>query len=110
MPALEEAQPVATYALLSGGHDSAAVARWAAEHLRLDALLHIDTTIGVDETREYVRALAHDLGVPLVIDSRTDDGAGYEELVAKFGFPTWCLSAGDAIASTTTGGLTFSRS
>jgi 3'-phosphoadenosine 5'-phosphosulfate sulfotransferase (PAPS reductase)/FAD synthetase len=92
LPALDEANPVAVYALLSGGHDSAAVARWAVEALadtgrRFDGLLHIDTTIGVDETREYVRDLARLLGVPLRVESRDDSGAGYDELVRAFGFP-----------------------
>lgn len=92
LPALEEAAPIATYALISGGHDSAAVARWAVEALgdaghRFDGLLHINTTIGVDETREYVYQLAREYGVPLLVDSRDDSGAGYEELVSAFGFP-----------------------
>lgn len=92
LPVLEAADPVAVYALLSGGHDSAAVARWAVEALsdagqRFDGLLHIDTTIGVDETREYVRDLAKLLGVPLRIESRNDYGYGYDELVREFGFP-----------------------
>lgn len=87
MPAIESGKPVATYALVSGGHDSAAVARWAAEHLRLDALLHINTTIGVEETREYVRELARHLGIPLIEEMRDDYGNGYEEMVRYFGFP-----------------------
>jgi 3'-phosphoadenosine 5'-phosphosulfate sulfotransferase (PAPS reductase)/FAD synthetase len=88
LPALRDGKPVATYALVSGGHDSAAVARWAVEHVQdLTGLLHIDTTIGVDETREYVRCLARELGAPLVVASRDDAGNGYRELVQQFGFP-----------------------
>lgn len=87
LPAIEEHKPVAIYAMLSGGHDSAAVARWAAEHLSVDALLHINTTIGVEETREFVRRLAKDYSLPLIEEARDDYGNGYEELVQEFGFP-----------------------
>lgn len=87
LPAIADHKPVAIYAMVSGGHDSAAVARWAAEHLELDALLHINTTIGVEETRVFVRALAIEYGVPLIEESRNDVGDGYEELVREFGFP-----------------------
>lgn len=88
MPTLEQFKPVAVYALTSGGNDSSAVAHWAAANLpRLDGLLHINTTIGVRETREYVHSLAAHLDVPVVVESRDDNGNGYEEVVREFGFP-----------------------
>ncbi len=88
MAALEEFEPVAVYALTSGGNDSSAVAHWAASNLpSFDGLLHIDTTIGVRETQEYVRTLAKHLDVAVAVESRGNDGAGYEELVRQFGFP-----------------------
>lgn len=87
LPAIEEHRPVATYALISGGGDSTAVARWAVEHLRLDGLLHLNTTIGVEETREFVRWYARELGVPLIEEARDDHGNGYEEMLRTFGFP-----------------------
>jgi 3'-phosphoadenosine 5'-phosphosulfate sulfotransferase (PAPS reductase)/FAD synthetase len=85
LPALEEHKPVAVYALVSGGHDSAAVARWAVEALegRFAGFLHIDTTIGVEETRDYVRRIAREWGVPL----RVEAGQDYGSVVREFGFP-----------------------
>lgn len=87
LPAVEEFAPVAVYALMSGGHDSAAVVRWAAEHLPLDGIVHVNTSIGVDETRDYVRATARDLRIPLLEELPEHGGDSYEALVREFGFP-----------------------
>lgn len=81
--ALERHAPVAIYGLVSGGNDSAAVLHWLANTDRLTAAVHMDTTIGVPETREWVEWYCRNLGVPLIV-KRAEE---YEHLVRKFGFP-----------------------
>ena len=83
--AIEEYDPIKVYALVSGGNDSTVTAHIAAQHgPRLDAIVHINTGIGVEETREYVREFAKWLPAPLIekYAPRT-----YEELVMQYGFP-----------------------
>lgn len=80
-----EFNPVRVYALVSGGKDST-----VASHLsvrfgpRTDALVHINTGIGVEQTREYVRSFAKWLEMPLI---EKHSPKTYEELVLKHGFP-----------------------
>ena len=83
--AIAEHDPVRVYALVSGGNDSTVAAHLAATFgPRVDALAHINTGIGIEETRHYVRRFADWLGLPLIekLPPRT-----YEELVMEHGFP-----------------------
>ena len=83
--AIAEHNPVKVYALVSGGNDSTVTAHLAKEYgPRLDGIVHIDTGIGVDETREYVRSFADWLKVPLIVKRPS---VSYEDLVMKYGFP-----------------------
>ena len=54
--AIEEHDPIKVYVLVSGGNDSTVAASVAAlSGARLDGIVHINTGIGVEQTREYVR-------------------------------------------------------
>ena len=82
---IAEYNPVKVYALVSGGNDSTVTAHLAKEFgPRLDGLVHINTGIGVEETRQFVRTFAKWLQMPLIEKSPP---VTYEELVLKYGFP-----------------------
>ena len=83
--AIKENDPIKVYALVSGGNDSTVAAHLATRlGPRVDAAVHINTGIGVEQTREYVRSFASWLDLPLIekYAPRT-----YEELVMEYGFP-----------------------
>lgn len=70
--------------LYSGGNDSTVLA-----HLmrgRADTAVHIDTTIGIAETQDFVKQTCKDWGLPLIIETAP---IPYEELVTdpKLGMP-----------------------
>ena len=85
--ALAEHEPVvALYALFSGGHDSLTSTAIAAQHPRFTAVVHINTGIGIEETREFVRETCQAQGWPL-IEAMPEHR--YEDLVLKRGgFPS----------------------
>lgn len=85
--AIERYKPVATFALFSGGHDSLSATYVAMQSKRVDAVAHINTGIGVEQTREFVRATCKRYGWPLKEYYAKDLGQDYEELVVKWGFP-----------------------
>ena len=64
--AVNEYQPVATYALFSGGHDSLTSTAIAARHATFAAAVHINTGIGIEQTREFVRETCRANGWPLI--------------------------------------------
>jgi 3'-phosphoadenosine 5'-phosphosulfate sulfotransferase (PAPS reductase)/FAD synthetase len=93
--------PSHVFALVSGGTDSLCVARLASRHPRFTACAHVNTEIGVEETREYVRQLCREHGWPL-LEYRAprppfkDKGGNpwgrpgqtaYEAMVVRWGFP-----------------------
>ena len=83
--AIEEHDPIKVYVLVSGGNDSTVAAHIAARSgVSIDAIVHINTGIGVEQTREYVREFARWLQTPLIerFAPRT-----YEEIVMQYGFP-----------------------
>ena len=83
--AVREHDPVRVYALVSGGNDSTVAAHVAAQHgPRVDALVHINTGIGIEETREFVRSFAQWMEMPLIEKHAPKT---YEELVMQYGFP-----------------------
>lgn len=81
-------KPVEFFALFSGGHDSltaTAIAFKWAEHRGIDmTAAHIDTTIGIPETQQFVRDTCRQHRWPLVIKQGDRD---YESLVTEYGFP-----------------------
>jgi len=83
--AIREYNPIKVYALVSGGNDSTVVGHLAARHgPGVDAFVHINTGIGVEQTREYVRDFARWLETPLIEKHAPKT---YEELVMEYGFP-----------------------
>lgn len=84
--AIEEHNPVKVYALVSGGNDSTVVADLAYRYgPKVDAIVHINTGIGVPQTREFVREFSKNwLELPLIEKHAPKT---YEELVLEYGFP-----------------------
>lgn len=84
--ALAEHEPVRVYALVSGGNDSTVVAHLAKTYLPniVNAVVHINTGIGIEQTREYVRQFVTKLNLPLI---EKHAPKSYEELVLQHGFP-----------------------
>ena len=86
--AIEKFKPVAIYAGFSGGNNSLALAHWMMAHVPGCELFHIDTGIGVQQTREFVQETAERYGWPLTIIRALEDcGSDYDWLVRRFGFP-----------------------
>lgn len=86
--AIEEHKPVAVYALFSGGHDSLTATHIAAQHPAFKAAVHINTGIGIAETREFVRDTCRDQKWPLIeFRAKEDCGQDYRQLVIEHGFP-----------------------
>jgi 3'-phosphoadenosine 5'-phosphosulfate sulfotransferase (PAPS reductase)/FAD synthetase len=77
---------VANVVLFSGGGDSTALldvmhATGLATHIA-----HVDTTIGIPETREHVDRVAASYGLPFIVES-PDPGDRYEDIILTHGFP-----------------------
>lgn len=84
--AVQEWKPVATFGLFSGGHDSLTSTAIAAKHPTFTAAVHINTGIGIEETREFVRETCKEQGWPLI---ELHSEHKYEELVlTRGGFPS----------------------
>ena len=88
--AIAEHDPVAVYALCSGGHDSLVLSDIAAQHPSLTAVVHINTGIGIEEGRNHLRSVAEERGWPFreySHDLGNHPGPTYEEIILKHGFP-----------------------
>jgi len=72
------------YALFSGGHDSLVNTHYCMENGLADCVVHIDTGIGIPQTKEYVIDRCREHEWPLVII--TSD-FNYEEIVLENKFP-----------------------
>ena len=72
------------YALFSGGHDSLVSTHKMMLAGETGTVLHIDTGIGIPETREYVERVCEEQGWPLKVVSSDFD---YEGIVTEYGFP-----------------------
>ena len=89
--AYDEHQPVASFALFSGGHDSltntAVCMAWAERRGVSMKVAHIATGIGIPDTFEFVQAVCADRGWELLVYSAAEHGRTYESLVTEYGFP-----------------------
>lgn len=84
--AVADWDPVALYGLFSGGHDSLTSTAIAAQHPAFTAAVHINTGIGIEETREFVRETCRKQGWPLI---ELHSEHRYEDLVlGRGGFPS----------------------
>lgn len=86
--AIETYHPVAKFVGFSGGDDSLATTYWMMENVPGCQVLHCNTGIGIEKTREFVRDTCHQYGWPLTeIRAKEDCGQDYDELVLERGFP-----------------------
>lgn len=95
--AIELHKPKHVFALLSGGHDSMTVTHFVARVLdsRLTAVVHVNTGIGIEQTRQYVRDQCAHYGWNLLeykaAENTKADGSPdpmvYEDIVTENGFP-----------------------
>lgn len=74
-----------TFALFSGGHDSLCSTALASERPDFKAVVHINTGVGIEETREFVRSTCEEQGWPLI--EMHPDAKTYRDLVAEKGMP-----------------------
>lgn len=72
------------FGLFSGGHDSMCASHVASQHPAFSGVAHIDTTIGIPQTRQYVRDQAERYGWDLKVYTPP---VSYREIVLKHGFP-----------------------
>ena len=98
---LEEAiklhSPKHIFGLFSGGHDSVTVTHFAARALqkRMTGVVHINTGIGIPQTREYVRETCKYFNWNLIVYKATEnvnakgepDPMIFEDIVLQNGFP-----------------------
>ena len=95
--AIDMHSPKHIFGLFSGGHDSVTVTHFAARALceRLTGVVHINTGIGIPQTRKYVRGISKYFNWNLIeykatenVNAKGDpDPMIYEELVIRLGFP-----------------------
>lgn len=76
--------PSHVFGLFSGGHDSLCACHVASRHPQFSGCIHINTGIGVEETRQFVRDTCDRFGWSL---SEYHPPVTYEELVIDQGFP-----------------------
>lgn len=84
--AIAEHKPSQAYVLFSGGKDSSVTLDYLWRNHRdvVTAALHINTGIGIPQTREFAQAFCEQRGIPF-IEIRTEHN--YEEIVKQHGFP-----------------------
>lgn len=75
----------ATVVLFSGGNDSTALAHLF--HRDVDYAAHANTTVGIEETREFVRNTCEEWGLPLIERMAPREEDRYRALVLAQGFP-----------------------
>lgn len=80
--------PVAKFSMLSGGDGSLAATHWAMANVPGCEVLHINTGIGIERTRLFVRETCAREGWKLTeIHAKHDCGHDYDEIVSEYGFP-----------------------
>jgi 3'-phosphoadenosine 5'-phosphosulfate sulfotransferase (PAPS reductase)/FAD synthetase len=77
--------PIRSFALFSGGNDSIVTTHLSMSTGLVDEVLHINTGIGIPETRQFVQETCKALGWPLR-EIHAEKGQ-YEKFVRKYGFP-----------------------
>ncbi len=83
--AVAEHTPTHVFALFSGGHDSLSSTHVASQHPSFTAAVHINTGIGIEETREFVRATCREHGWPL-LEYHAREGV-YVDRCLRYGMP-----------------------
>lgn len=88
--AIAEYEPAHVFSLFSGGHDSWATTHLVSRHPSFTAAVHINTGIGIPETRQFVRDQCAAYEIPLLEYKAAECKPVpqvYEELVRRHGFP-----------------------
>jgi 3'-phosphoadenosine 5'-phosphosulfate sulfotransferase (PAPS reductase)/FAD synthetase len=75
----------ATVVLFSGGNDSTTLAHLFRQEA--DYFAHANTTIGIEETRDFVRNVSEEFGVSLIERKPPRESDRYRALVLDQGFP-----------------------
>ncbi len=83
--ALAEFDPVAIYALLSGGNDSLASTHYTMSQHGARSVVHLRTGIGIPATLEFVYETCREQGWPLRVMDPPD--WSYRDMVLNKGFP-----------------------
>lgn len=83
--AMLEHHPIHVFALFSGGHDSLCSTHIASQWPEFSGVVHINTGIGIEETREFVRDTCDEHGWPLL--EYHPDAKTYEDLIREKGMP-----------------------
>lgn len=80
-------EPSHKFVLFSGGDGSTTMMDWVWKNspIKLDAAVHINTGIGVEETHEFVRKYCADNNIPLIEKSAPE--GEYERLCYEYGVP-----------------------
>jgi len=92
--AVTDYNPTHVIALFSGGHDSLVSTHVATQHPSFSFVCHINTGIGIEQTRDFVRATCEDWEVELkeyraaeyVQGNGKPDPQIFEEIVKQYGF------------------------
>jgi 3'-phosphoadenosine 5'-phosphosulfate sulfotransferase (PAPS reductase)/FAD synthetase len=63
--AVKQFSPIRVYGLFSGGHDSLCATHLVSQTAHFDGAVHINTGIGIEETRQFVRDTCEQMGWPL---------------------------------------------
>ncbi len=85
--AIAKYKPARILGLFSGGHDSLTAVHVAARHPQFSYAVHINTGIGIPQTREFVRATALNQNWNLQEYKAADCGQDYAQIVSQYGFP-----------------------
>lgn len=72
------------WAAYSGGKDSGALTHWLWTQGKLKGVLSVNTTIGCDDTTQFIRKTCKEFGWDLV---ELTPPKGYDDFVRRFGFP-----------------------
>lgn len=83
--AIDNYKPVKVFACFSGGNDSLVSTHLTMTEISDATVLHVNTGIGIEETRNFVRNTCKEYGWPL--NEMYPPNMTYEEFVLKYGFP-----------------------
>jgi 3'-phosphoadenosine 5'-phosphosulfate sulfotransferase (PAPS reductase)/FAD synthetase len=86
--AIAKYKPVAILGLFSGGHDSLTAVHVASRHPAFTAAVHINTGIGVPQTRDFVNeTCGRQQWLLFEYRAKEDCGQDYVDIVREHGFP-----------------------